>query len=151
MTQNQQDPQARQSKRQEVAPLSLRVYQLVWDSFRIPMQADFRFDPDAPLVVTVTFMPKEEPPVTWRVCRELLYACLVESSGVGDVKVWPVRIKRRWMVRIRLESRGTAALFEADLRCLEDWLHDTYTAVPLGEELNGVDWDAVAAYLLGGS
>ncbi|MEU1598506.1 SsgA family sporulation/cell division regulator [Streptomyces sp. NPDC005708] len=150
MSENQYDPRARQSQRRGVASLSLRVYQRLWDSFRIPMRAEFRFDADDPLVVAVTFLPKDEPPVTWHISRELLYGGLVEASGTGDVQVWPLRVHRRWMVRIRLECRGRAAQFEVDLRAVEDWLHETYTAVPMGEELNGVDWDAVVADLLGG-
>ncbi|WP_329156873.1 SsgA family sporulation/cell division regulator [Streptomyces sp. NBC_01717] len=150
MTENQHDPRARQFGRQGVAPLSLDIYQL-WSSFRRPIQADFRFDPDDPLVVTVAFLPKDEPPVMWRVCRQLLYSGLVENSGIGDVQVWPVRIRQRWVVRIRLQARGMSALFEADRQCLEDWLHDTDAAVPMGEELNSLDWDAATSYLLGGS
>ncbi|MFD0502996.1 SsgA family sporulation/cell division regulator [Streptomyces chiangmaiensis] len=120
----------------------MRINQLIWESFRIPMQADFRFDTDDPLIVTLTFRPKDKPPVTWRIGRQLL---------AGDVQVRPVRLNRRWMVRIRLETRGRTALFEADLRCVEDWLHDTFGAVPMGEELDGVDWDAVVDDLLGRS
>ncbi|MFF7190401.1 SsgA family sporulation/cell division regulator [Streptomyces sp. NPDC008222] len=151
MTENQYYPQAPHSGSQDVAPLSMRIYRLVWSSFRIPLHADFRFDPDVPLIVTVTFKPKDQRPVTWRISRELLYGGLMESSGVGDVQVWPVHIHRRWMLRIGLKARGTFAVFEVDLRSLEHWLHDTYAVVPMGEELNGLEWNAVIADLLGHS
>jgi hypothetical protein len=151
MTDNQREPQAWLPRCQSVAPLSLRVYQLAWDTFRIPLRADFHFEPEDPLAVTVNFMPRDQPPVTWRLSREALYLGCVEASGEGDVRIRPVRVKRRWMVRMRLGTLAMEALFEADLVRLEAWLEETYRLVPLGEELNGVDWDAVTAYLLGGA
>ncbi|MFD0391915.1 hypothetical protein ACFQ3Z_00890 [Streptomyces nogalater] len=43
-----------------------------------------------------------------------------------------------------------AALFELPIPPLAAWLEHTYSLVPAGEELTGVDWDATAADLLRG-
>ncbi|MFD0318923.1 SsgA family sporulation/cell division regulator [Streptomyces flavalbus] len=141
---------ARRPLPRRVAPLSLRVHRVVWNALRVPLAADLRYDPASPLTVSVTFRPAEGPRVTWHIGRDLLSDGLTEATGEGDVRIWPLRGRGRWKVCLRLRSRGVQALFEADLRTLENWLRGTYEVVPDGTELAGVDWDALAAELLEG-
>ncbi|MEU3252245.1 SsgA family sporulation/cell division regulator [Streptomyces sp. NPDC006997] len=138
---------ARRPLPRRVAPLSLRINRVVWHTLRVPLAADFRYDPGIPLTVSVTFRPPEGPRVTWRIGRDLLLDGLMEATGDGDVRIWPLRGRSRWKVCLRLRSRGAQALFEADLGALETWLRGTYDVVPYGTELAGVDWDALVAEL----
>ncbi|MBV2353882.1 SsgA family sporulation/cell division regulator [Streptomyces sp. J2-1] len=131
----------------QLEPLTVTAHRVMWET-RIPLRAEFRFDTTEPLLVTVVFRPADGPAVTWQISRDLLCDGLLQSSGIGDVRVWPVRHRGRPLVRVRLEARGSTALFEINLHVLEDWLTRTCELVAPGEELDGVDWDAVVAGLL---
>lgn len=126
-----------------VAPLSLQIFRIVWDSQRSPLRAEFRFDRNDPLIVSVTFRPEIGPPVTWKIGRDLLHDGLLAPTGTGDVRIWPRISEGRPMLRLRLERCGMGVLFELDLHRVEDWLFETYDLVPPGEELTGLDWDAL--------
>ncbi|MGP4086147.1 SsgA family sporulation/cell division regulator [Streptomyces sp. KR55] len=145
MTENQPAPRAPGPKPNEIAPLSLRIFRIVWDSYRIPLRVEFRFDRGDPLVVSVTFHPEGGPPITWRIGRDLLHDGLLAPTGIGDVRVWPRISRGRPMLRLRLERCGMRVLFELDLHRVEDWLFETYDLVPPGEELTGLDWDGLVA------
>lgn len=136
-----------QSTAGHLEPLTVTVHQVVWET-RIPLRAEFRFDAAEPLLVTVVFRLADDPAVIWQISRDLLCDGLLQSSGIGDVRIWPVRYRGRPLVRVRLEVRGSTALFEINLHVLEDWLTRTCELVTPGEELDGVDWAAVLAGLL---
>ncbi|MGI5142815.1 SsgA family sporulation/cell division regulator [Streptomyces sp. CA-106110] len=150
MSGNQFEPQAQHSGTGRMAPLSLVVHRVLWEDVRVPLGAEFRFAPDDPLLVTVVLRSEDGPAVTWHLGRDLLCEGLLESSGIGDVRAWPVHSRGRSLLRLRLATRGASALFEIDRRALEKWLFDTCDMVPAGEELNDVDWDALLVGLLDG-
>ncbi|MEE4543019.1 SsgA family sporulation/cell division regulator [Streptomyces sp. V4-01] len=127
--------------------LSLRVHWIVHPRNRVPMRADFRYDPGAPLIVSLDLHPPQEASLTWEISRDLLYEGVLGPSGTGDVRVWPVSGSARPAVFLRLSHGNAAALFEIGRIGLEDWLHETYDLVPPGTELDGLDWDAAAAEL----
>ncbi|MFJ8364221.1 SsgA family sporulation/cell division regulator [Streptomyces sp. NPDC093984] len=43
----------------------------------------------------------------WRISRDLLCDGLQQPSGIGDVRIWPVRYRGRPLVRVRLETHGS--------------------------------------------
>ncbi|MFC9319041.1 SsgA family sporulation/cell division regulator [Streptomyces nigra] len=133
----------------QLEPLSVVAHQVMWET-RTALRAEFRFAPTDPLLVTVIFHPKDGPAVPWEISRDLLCDGLLQSSGIGDVRVWPARYRGRPLVRVRLEAYGSTAMFEVSLDPLEEWLTRTCELVPPGEELDGVDWDIVVRDLLGG-
>ncbi|MEU3985587.1 SsgA family sporulation/cell division regulator [Streptomyces sp. NPDC026672] len=152
MSGNHFEPRAKDFGTRPASPLSLSltVHRVVREDVRIPLGAEFRFDPGSPLLVTVVFRPKDGPDVTWHLGRDLLCEGLLEAGGLGDVRVWPERARGRAVLRLMLAARGASALFEIDRRALEEWLFDTWDLVPPGTELDGVDWDALLDGLLDG-
>ncbi|MCZ4602386.1 SsgA family sporulation/cell division regulator [Streptomyces sp. Lzd4kr] len=131
--------------------LALRVHQVVGQSCLIPIRVEFLFDAAAPITVSVTFRPDLAPPSTWHISRELLYRGLFESSGTGDVRVWPSSTSASRLVHLLLKGDKESALFQMGGGSLRRWLEDTYERVGLDEELATVDWDAVVEQLLNGA
>ncbi|MFE3904975.1 SsgA family sporulation/cell division regulator [Streptomyces sp. NPDC059153] len=131
-------------------PLFLDVRRLLNVYAQQSLQAEFRFDPAHPLMVTTTFIVAGGPRVTWLLGRDLLHQGLFSLGGLGDVQVWPTHLDERSTAWLQLNSHGLKALFELPVPPLAEWLEHTYRIVPAGYELDGVDWDAVAVGLLSG-
>ncbi|GCB44786.1 SsgA family sporulation/cell division regulator [Streptomyces sp. NL15-2K] len=117
---------------------------------RQTIRAEFRFDPGAPLVVSVELLIEGGPRVLWRIGRDLLQQGLYSVSGLGDVKMWPAHSEDRATAWLQLASRDMAALFELPVSPLEEWLEYTYELVPAGREIAEIDWEAATADLLQG-
>lgn len=128
--------------------LTLDIHRVLDLFARRGVRAEFRFDPDVPFVVTTGLRIEGGPTVIWRIGRDLLYQGLFSVSGLGDIQVWPSHLEERATAWLQLSPGGTAALFELPLSPLAEWLEYTYQLVPAGEELDGLDWDAVTASLL---
>jgi hypothetical protein len=117
---------------------------------RQTIRAEFRFDPRAPLVVSLELLIEGGPRVLWRIGRDLLQQGLYSVSGLGDVQMWPTHSEDRATAWLQLASRDMAALFELPVPPLEEWLECTYELVPAGRELAEIDWEAAATDLLQG-
>ncbi|MFJ6073960.1 SsgA family sporulation/cell division regulator [Streptomyces sp. NPDC093065] len=139
---------ARRTAPRELPPLSLDIHRMLDAFARHTVQAEFRFDTGAPLVVSVTFLVEGTPCITWRIGRDLLYQGLFWLSGLGDVQVWPAHLDERATAWLRLESYDLTALFEVPVPPLAEWLERSYELVPAGAEMDGLDWDDVIAGLL---
>jgi len=142
------DAQARQESPSDPPSLSLSIHRVLDGFVRHPMSAEFRFDPDFPLIVTLKLMIEEGTSVTWRISRELLHKGLHSVSGSGDVRVWPARSGDRVTAWLLLDARDMSALFELPVPPIEAWLEDTYRITPPEVELDGLDWDAFLAEVL---
>ncbi|MFB9572085.1 SsgA family sporulation/cell division regulator [Streptomyces yanii] len=81
-------------------------------SARQTIRTEFRFDPEAPLVVCMEFVIEGGPPVLWRIGRDLLQQGLYSVSGLGDVQIRPSPLKDRATAWLQLTSGNMAALFE---------------------------------------
>ncbi|WP_193783503.1 SsgA family sporulation/cell division regulator [Streptomyces sp. E5N91] len=134
----------------DLPPLHLDVQRLLDVYAQQTLRAEFRFDLAHPLVVTMSFIVADCPPVTWRLSRDLLYQGLFSLSGLGDVQVWPTHLDDRSAVCLQLDSYGMTASFELPIPPLAEWLEHSYRIVPAGTELEGVDWDIVTAEMLSG-
>ncbi|MFD0026230.1 SsgA family sporulation/cell division regulator [Streptomyces sp. NPDC058382] len=128
--------------------LSLSIHRVLDGFVRLPMHAEFRFDPDAPLVVSVVLATEEGVSVTWRIGRELLHKGLDSVSGSGDVRVWAARCGDRDTAWLLLDARDMSALFELPVPPLTDWLERTYRITPPEAEMAGLDWDSFIAEVL---
>ncbi|WP_225891036.1 SsgA family sporulation/cell division regulator [Streptomyces dioscori] len=131
--------------------LSLAIQRLLDDFAWQAMGAEFRFDPDMPMLVSITFMAGPGPRVTWSVSRELVYRGLHELSGSGDVQMWPVGSADGATARLLLESPDMSSLFELPARPLARWLDSTYRTTPRQDEMAGLDWDSFIADILDGA
>ncbi|MFF5442115.1 SsgA family sporulation/cell division regulator [Streptomyces achromogenes] len=130
--------------------LSLDIERVLDVSARQAIRAEFRYDPALPLTVSVEFLVEGGPRVLWRIGRDLLQEGLYTMSGLGDVQMWPSSLEEGATARLQLASGDMAALFELPIPPLAAWLEHTYSLVPPGQELAGVDWDVTTADLLHG-
>ncbi|MFD5064913.1 SsgA family sporulation/cell division regulator [Streptomyces sp. NPDC058394] len=116
-----------------------------------PVQADFRFDPSTPMLVSVTFVPRRGQHVTWHIGRELLLHGLYEDSGTGDVTAWPDENMESDVLCLVLESNATSAFLEVPRMELDEWLKATYECVSAGAEADTLDWDGFLVGILDAS
>lgn len=129
--------------------LVLDIERVLSVAARQAIRAEFRFDPESPLVVCVEFHIEGGARVLWRIGRDLLRQGLYSVSGLGDVQIWPTRPEGDLpTARLQLASGDMAALFELPVPPLAEWLEYTYELVPAGQELSEVDWDFATADLL---
>ncbi|WP_156178675.1 SsgA family sporulation/cell division regulator [Saccharothrix sp. ST-888] len=100
---------------------------------RFPLQVEFDYREDDPLVVRLTFPVPGDHPVTWAVSRELLLAGLSAPSGTGDVQVRPAP---GGLVELHLHSTVGSALLLATAEALHAVLLRTGQLVPFGTEVS---------------
>ncbi|MFB7506479.1 MULTISPECIES: SsgA family sporulation/cell division regulator [Streptomyces] len=150
MSGNRPEAQARRTGPYDSPELILDIERVLDVSARQPIRAEFRFDPESPLIVCVEFLIKGGPRVMWRIGRDLLRQGLYSVSGFSDVRIWPSHPEDRATVLLQLASRDMAALFELPVPPLAEWLAYTYELVPAGQELSEIDWDVATAALLQG-
>ncbi|SEO96609.1 Streptomyces sporulation and cell division protein, SsgA [Actinacidiphila rubida] len=134
---------------EQVPSLMLDLDQLLDEFTRVPLQAEFRFDPEMPAVVTVEFLSERGPSLIWRIGRELLYGGLTTMSGFADVRMWPSLHSERPTSWLLLESQDVEALFELRTAPLKGWLDTTYRVTSADAEMDGLNWDDILGTLLG--
>ncbi|MEV6106476.1 SsgA family sporulation/cell division regulator [Streptomyces sp. NPDC051940] len=122
--------------------LALEITHWVFSDLALTLPCEFSYDPQDPLAVAVVFNTDGESPVRWFFSRELLADGLATRSGEGEVVLWPVYDDdgepATFCVRV---GSAHKALFEIPADPVAEWLAETYTLVPRGTELDGVDWD----------
>ncbi|MGW1627258.1 SsgA family sporulation/cell division regulator [Streptomyces sp. NPDC002172] len=150
MSGNRPEVQALTTGSYDSPELILDIERVLDVSARQPIRAEFRFDPESPLVVCVEFLIEGGPRVLWRIGRDLLQQGLYSVSGLGDVQIWPSHPEDRATALLQLASRDMAALFELPVPPLAEWLEYTYRLVPAGRELAELDWDVATEDLLQG-
>lgn len=138
----------RRTAPQELPALSLGIRRVLDGVPRYPVWAEFEFDPDVPMIVSVTFTPWRGASVTWRISRELLYRGLYEESGEGDVQAWPTHGEDGEAVWLLIESKDASAVFELPAGQLEAWLDASYDLVSPEAESDVLDWESFIAELL---
>ncbi|MFI6062877.1 SsgA family sporulation/cell division regulator [Streptomyces sp. NPDC051286] len=128
--------------------LLLGLDQMLDEFTRLPMRAEFRFDPDMPAVITVEFLAERGPNLLWRMGRELLHRGLTSMSGCGDVRMWPTLPGERPSSWLLLESQEVEALFQLPTGPLSEWLDATYRITSAEAEMDGLNWDDFLLELL---
>ncbi|MFF7369716.1 SsgA family sporulation/cell division regulator [Streptomyces tricolor] len=143
-------PLRARSAPRHVPSLVLDIDQMLDEFTRQAVQAEFRFDPDMPAVITVEFLAERGPSLIWRIGRELLHRGLTAMSGSGDVRMWPTLPGERPSSWLLLESQEVEVLFELPTAELTEWLDTTYRIAPADTEMDGLDWDGFLLGLTGG-
>ncbi|GGZ28120.1 hypothetical protein GCM10010300_84030 [Streptomyces olivaceoviridis] len=133
-----------------VPSLVVDLDQMLDEFTRLPMQAEFSFDPEMPAVITVEFLAERGPGLIWRIGRELLHHGLTAMSGSGDVRMWPTLPGEQPSSWLLLESQEVEALFEVPTSALAEWLEATYRVASAELELAGLNWDGFLRELLDG-
>lgn len=122
------------------------------DGHGLPVAAVLQYEAVDPYAVRVGFRTGADEVVEWIFARQLLSDGVTARVGEGDVQVWPLRPGdprgRGATVCLSLCSPSGAALFEAPLAAVVDFLSRTYATVPIGAESDFVDVDAELALLL---
>ncbi len=149
MHRDQSPPRAR-SAPELVPSLVVDLDQMLDEFTRLPIQAEFSFDPEMPAVITVEFLAERGPSLIWRIGRELLHQGLTAMSGSGDVRMWPALPGERPASWLLLESQEVEALFEVPTSALAEWLEATYLITSAGAELACLNWDGFLRELLDG-
>lgn len=135
---------------EHVPSLLLDLDQMLDEFTRLPMTAEFRFDPAMPAVITVEFLSERGPSLIWRIGRELLHGGLTSMSGCGDVRMWPTLPGERPSSWLLLESQEVEALFELPTEPLAEWLDATYRITSAEAEMDSLNWDDFLIELLDG-
>ncbi|MFF9623865.1 SsgA family sporulation/cell division regulator [Streptomyces griseosporeus] len=145
-----QSPLRARSASHHVPSLLLDIDQMLDEFTRQAVQAEFRFDPDMPAVITVEFLTERGPRLIWRIGRELLHRGLTAMSGTCDVRMWPTAPGERPSSWLLLQSQEVEALFELPTAELTEWLDATYRVTSAEREMDVLDWDGFLLGLLGG-
>ncbi|GAA2141324.1 SsgA family sporulation/cell division regulator [Kitasatospora kazusensis] len=111
----------------------------------------FRYDPERPYEVLLTFHVGRSDEADWVFSRELLRDGLRGLSGQGDVKLWPAYCPCHGStLHMALESPYGSALLEVSKPSVQDWLARTYSCVSEATEASAGPTDAQLAALLTG-
>src|SRR5271155_2184321 len=79
----------------------------------VPLVASLFYSGDDPYAVRMAFHVGTDEPVEWIFARDLLAAGMTETSGEGDVRVWPSDDDGQPVLNIVLSSPFGQAHFEA--------------------------------------
>lgn len=114
------------------------------DAEPIKVAAHLRYDSHDPFAVCVSFDAGGSDRIEWTFARELLDQGLWQSSGDGDVKVWP----RGGAVFLALCSPSGKAVLETPRAAVADFVARTQRMVPTGSESDFIDLDRELGGLL---
>ncbi|MFF2200620.1 SsgA family sporulation/cell division regulator [Streptomyces sp. NPDC058145] len=115
----------------------------------VRVEVRFSYDPADPFAVRMDFRDGPETIAPWLFSRDLLDAGLRAPSGEGFVRVWPpCRCHGSTTLRILLRGAGGAAVLYIPADPFEDWLTETFEAVPAGTESSHLPWNDILAELL---
>lgn len=117
---------------------------LIAASADIEVEAEFNFYSGDPFAVRVVFSVASAPAVEWVFSRQLLVDGLTAPAGTGDVQIFPGHDG----IVFELNSPSGRAHLLADPVVLENFVHDTLEAVPLGTEFRYFDLDQEIALLV---
>jgi hypothetical protein len=107
--------------------------------------AEFRYDPNDPLAVSLVIGLECAEPVVWVFGRDLLADGVSEACGLGDITVEPASDTANGTtcrdIRITLATDRLATMIAARDKVVE-FLVESFTVVPSGCELDHIDFDA---------
>jgi hypothetical protein len=107
------------------------------DAEPIRVAAHLRYDTRDPFAVCVSFDAGGTERIEWTFARELLDQGLWQSTGDGDVRVWP----RGGAVFLALCSPSGKAILETPRPAVADFVARTQRLVPVGRESEFIDLD----------
>jgi hypothetical protein len=107
------------------------------DAEPIRVAAHLRYDTRDPFAVCVSFDAGGTERIEWTFARELLDQGLWQSTGDGDVRVWP----RGGAVFLALCSPSGKAILETPRPAVADFVARTQRLVPVGRESEFINLD----------
>ena len=113
----------------------------------LPVDATLEYDAGDPFAVHLDIVAGDGI-VRWSFARDLLTTGVDAPAGEGDVRIVPVAGADCRRVRIELSSPDGAAVLEARLAEMVEFLAATFTAVPTGCESDLIDIDSLLEDLL---
>lgn len=108
-----------------------------------PVLSRLSFHVDEPFAVTVAFRTERGRWVEWTFARELLAAGLEDPAGLGDVRIRPDLSDDEALLTLEIESPDGYASFELEREDVESFLASTYELIPLGNESEYFDIEAL--------
>ncbi|MDT0394173.1 MULTISPECIES: SsgA family sporulation/cell division regulator [Streptomyces] len=123
-------------------PVTCRTpVRLVRERAHLSVVTDLRYDRADPYAVTILFNADAGPgmAVEWRFGRELLLAGREGLSGLGDVRIWPSRVRGYDLVFISLRAGTEMDVVAVPAAVIDVFVQRTLEAVPVGEEERFLD------------
>ncbi|SEP49684.1 SsgA family sporulation/cell division regulator [Amycolatopsis saalfeldensis] len=108
-----------------------------------PVLSRLSYHAAEPFAVTVAFRTERGRWIEWTFARDLLVTGLGEPAGLGDVRVRPDLSEDEAMLTLEIESPDGYASFELEREDIQTFLDSSYELVPLGEESESFDVDAL--------
>lgn len=115
------------------------------DGSAIPVYSRWSYDSADPYAITLAF-GEDQGWVVWRFARDLVIEGLIQSTGLGDVRVRPDLTECSDILVIELESPHGYAVIEMSREDAETFVARTLEAVPPGTER--IDIDAFIAQVM---
>ncbi|MGW4519214.1 SsgA family sporulation/cell division regulator [Streptomyces sp. NPDC004393] len=116
--------------------------------YSLPMCMRLRYEPTDPYVVRAVFFVDGDDPVEWVLGRDLLVDGLRGPAGDGDIRIWSAVARGDQTMYISLRASAGAALLEASVQDVKNFLETTQDLVPQGTESAHIDWPVELANLL---
>ena len=124
------------------------VFELITDGAAVvPVKVDLVYDTRDPFAVQASFRTGTGGVVDWVFARDLLHEGLTAAVGAGDVRVRPTTTDPN-RVRLELSSPSGHAVFTTSAHALDDFLDQTYEAVPADAGYPWGDFDVALSDLL---
>jgi len=124
------------------------VFELISpDAPPVPVKVDLTYNSRDPYAVQATFRTGQSTNVDWVFARDLLADGLLSCAGSGDVRVQPMPTDPD-RVELELTSPSGHALFTTCKYTLDEFLDNTYRAVPAATEYSWLDFDLALSDLL---
>jgi len=111
------------------------------------LDSELSYHPDDPLAVTIQ-LGAAGVGVCWTFARSLLRVGMFASTGEGDVVISPgVDDDSNALTYVELSSPDGVAVLRTRSAIVAEFLRQTEQLVPIGQEGDHVDIDAVITYL----
>lgn len=108
-----------------------------------PVRSRWSYRADQPFTVTAAFQTERDRWVEWVFSRELVVEGLTGAAGMGDVRLRSETDRGLDMLVVEIESPEGYAKLELDHEGVAAFLEATARIVPLGEESEHFDVDAL--------
>jgi hypothetical protein len=108
-----------------------------------PVRSRWSYRADQPFTVTAAFQTDRDRWVEWAFSRDLLVDGLRGPAGVGDVRLHPEDEDGLSVIVVEIESPEGYAELELDHTAVANFLAATGEIVPIGEESEHFDVDAL--------
>ena len=132
--------------REVVCPITVDI--LVGSGPPPALESELCYHPDDPLAVTIR-LGTADYGVCWTFARSLLLTGMFASTGEGDVVISPgVDDDGHALTYVELSSPDGVAILRTRSSQVAEFLRQTEQLVPIGQEGDHVDIDAVITYLL---